>query len=97
MGLENSRYKRTTVVVEGEDVFYAIRTTPKFAPRYDDRKVKVVFGDDLTKLAYRSFGDPSLWWVVADFNDIIDPLADIEPGTELRVPSNTRLILEVLK
>ena len=97
MSGETSRYKSTTVVVEGQDAFYAIRTSPKWPPRFDDRSVTAQYGDDLTLLAYKLFGDAKLWWVLADFNDIIDPTLELTPGVVLRAPSNSRLLLEVLK
>ena len=39
----------------------------------------------LDHLAGTTFGDPSLWRIIAELNDISDPL-DIEPGTVLRMP-----------
>lgn len=33
------------------------------------------------------YGTPDLWWVIALYNGIIHPLAEIETGTYLRIPS----------
>lgn len=44
-------------------------------------------GDRWDKIANRFYGDPSLWWRIADINpELFDPRA-IRPGIILRVPS----------
>lgn len=46
----------------------------------------VAEGDRIDRLADRFYGDPELWWVIADANpDVLlpDPLA---PGVVLRIP-----------
>lgn len=47
---------------------------------------RVVVGDSLAQLAWREYGDPTLWRVVAEANHIDDPTA-LVPGTELLVPA----------
>lgn len=43
-------------------------------------------GDALDALASRAAGKPLLWWLIADVNDVMFAL-DIEPGTEIAVPT----------
>jgi hypothetical protein len=43
------------------------------------------FGERLDELAARYYGDPSLWRLLAAFNDVDDPLR-MAPGQLLRVP-----------
>ncbi|CAM5716319.1 LysM peptidoglycan-binding domain-containing protein [Streptomyces hirsutus] len=45
----------------------------------------VVAGDSLALLAWREYGDATAWRVIAEANDIDDPMA-LVPGTELMVP-----------
>jgi nucleoid-associated protein YgaU len=45
----------------------------------------VVAGDSLALLAWREYGDATAWRVIAEANDIDDPMA-LVPGTELVVP-----------
>lgn len=54
-------------------------TTITVAPRHRHRP-------DL--LAWEIWGDPTLWWVfaVANPDEIVDPIYDMEPGLELRIP-----------
>jgi len=42
-------------------------------------------GPRLDELAFRWFGDPSLWRLVATFNDVVDPL-QLPAGQRLRMP-----------
>jgi hypothetical protein len=48
-------------------------------------------GENLPQVAYQYYKDPDLWWLVAWFNEIADPL-HLEAGTALFIPS-----LEVLE
>lgn len=45
----------------------------------------------LDKLAYEYYKNPSMWWVIAEANNIFDPFSDIPSGTLLRIPSVTNL------
>ncbi|WP_371634168.1 LysM peptidoglycan-binding domain-containing protein [Streptomyces sp. NBC_01259] len=46
----------------------------------------VVVGDSLAMLAWREYGDPTAWRVIAEANGIDDPM-ELPPGTELVVPA----------
>ncbi|GAA5038405.1 LysM peptidoglycan-binding domain-containing protein [Actinopolymorpha pittospori] len=46
----------------------------------------VVAGDSLALLAWRDYGDATAWRVIAEANDIDDPMA-LEPGTEVVLPA----------
>jgi nucleoid-associated protein YgaU len=51
------------------------------------RKVHtVVAGDSLPSIAWREYGDPEIWRVVAEANDIDDPLR-LRAGTTLLLPA----------
>lgn len=49
----------------------------------------VIPGDTLSGLAGAYLGDPSLWRVIAEANDIDDPF-DLPPGTSLTIPSRAQ-------
>jgi hypothetical protein len=42
-------------------------------------------GERLEDLAFLYYGDPSLWRLIAEANDIVDP-SSVIPGTVLRIP-----------
>ena len=52
-------------------------------------------GDRLDKLANKYFGDDEYWWVIALVNGIGYPLG-IQPGTEIKIPSNVDTVLSLL-
>jgi len=92
-----SRYRYSTLIQTGADVFYGPRGRFSTAPSVDDAYYTVRAEDDLTRVAARMLGDARYWWVVADFNDIVDPFTSLVEGAELRVPSRRRLFMEVLR
>ncbi len=47
---------------------------------------RVVAGDSLQSLAWREYGDATVWRAIAEANDIDDPM-ELEPGTELLLPA----------
>ncbi|MEV8565929.1 LysM peptidoglycan-binding domain-containing protein [Streptomyces sp. NPDC051322] len=47
---------------------------------------RVVAGDSLQFLAWREYGDATVWRTIAEANDIDDP-AQLSPGTELMLPA----------
>lgn len=48
----------------------------------------------LDLLANDFYGTPSLWWVIASVNNILDPLVSVAAGTSIRVPTKERLAAE---
>lgn len=83
-----SRYETATVdnllAADGTERLTVFRgDSPYNTDRFSLYLVGV--GDRIDRLAYRFYGDESLWWVIADANDglLSDPLT---PGTLLRIP-----------
>lgn len=46
----------------------------------------------LDQLATEYYGDPKLWWTIAQINNIKNPLTDLKPGMMIRIPPLTSLI-----
>jgi hypothetical protein len=92
-----SRYDNVAVIGNGTQLYLGRRTMENTLPRGDDRFVTTLLVDNLHLVAFRYLGDQRLWWVVADFNAIIDPTVELAPYTTLRLPSTTRLWLDVLR
>jgi len=36
-------------------------------------------------VAYQLYGTPNLWWVVALFNDVVNPFEELQGGTSIKV------------
>jgi len=49
--------------------------------------------DFLDDLAYKYYGDPTLWWVIALANNIGKGRMSIEPGLQLRIPTEVSQII----
>ena len=43
-------------------------------------------GDRLDLLAYQFYGDPELWWFIANVNGLSS--LNVEPGVSLRIPAS---------
>lgn len=39
------------------------------------------------------YGEPRLWWLICQYNNILDPVAEIKPGRILFIPSKDRVSL----
>ena len=45
----------------------------------------------LPMISYRAYGTTALWRVIAEYNQIQDPIADVYPGRELRIPDKSQV------
>lgn len=84
-----SRYSSTRKVKlkDGREVY----STPRFRkiPKLDsDIYIVTQSSDRLDNLAYQFFGNPALWYIIANANNIHDPSFIVEDGTILRIPKN---------
>jgi nucleoid-associated protein YgaU len=62
------------------------RQNPTSGGRTARRVHRVVDGDSLPLLAHREYGDPTVWRVIAEANDLDDPTR-LPPGIELLLPA----------
>ena len=92
---DHSRYRDCIVYQDGETQFFGARARIDVSPQPDDRFHLVVDGDRIDLLAYQYLGDPTLWWVICDFNDMAFPL-ELTVGATLRIPSLERVMLRLL-
>lgn len=37
-------------------------------------------------LALQQYGSPLMYWMIADFNDYLDPTVTLQAGTEIKIP-----------
>jgi len=59
---------------------------PTSGAREATKTHQVVAGDSLAQIAWREYGDATAWRLIAEANDIDDPMA-LKPGRELLVPA----------
>lgn len=78
----------------GEQAVFGLRTEVVSSDDTTDRVIVVQprheGRPDL--LAYELYGNTELWWVVPEANQMVDPITEMVPGAELRVPSKSRVM-----
>ena len=70
---------------------------PKIKPNDNDMYIISQQSDRLDILASKYYNDQSLWWIIAVANNLNDASLSIEPGTQMRIPSNVSQILNDLE
>ena len=91
MALTDHLYYTRSYIInypEGDSSLQRNRLT--FKVNIEDQFHNVIDGDDLTQLAYRYYGNPILWYVIADANEIENPF-ELESGSSLLIPSASQL------
>jgi hypothetical protein len=84
---------------EGKNKKRFMQTTiyPKILPDDNDIYIITVQGDRLDILAAKYYKNPSMWWIIATANNINDANFYVEPGLQLRIPSNVSKIYNNLE
>lgn len=83
-----SRLLNTFVVNDREGrTLFEIRRAMSRSRGTGVRRVRLVEGTTLFDLAFDQYGDPRLYWAIADFNNIFDVTTELRAGLELMVPS----------
>lgn len=61
----------------------------------DDSDIRYVveakFSGRLDLIAAQFLGESRMWWVIAQYNAVLDPFTEIVPGRELRIPLRSRV------
>lgn len=91
-----SRYATTPVITDRDKERNYIRERIDTSPHYEDYYYPVKPTDRVDLLAYRLYGRPDLWWVIADYNDLRFPLI-LPEGIVLRCPSYEHLMNDLLE
>jgi hypothetical protein len=92
-----SRYNQNSVkkLNDGREV-YQTKVLPKIPKSDNDIYVAVQTGDRLDSIAKEYLGDASLWWIIADANNIHDAPFSLADGTVLRIPSNPQSVINAV-
>jgi nucleoid-associated protein YgaU len=73
---------------------YKTTAYPVIHPADTDIQVVSNEGDYLDTMAYKYYGDPTLYWVIAAANKIGKGRLSVEPGLTLRIPTNVNEIVD---
>ncbi len=55
----------------------------------------VIKGDTLDSLSLYYFNSPLYFWIIATFNDILDPYEDLKEGTILKIPTFSSIKFDI--
>lgn len=86
---EGSRYESAMVlpIEDNTGVFHATVILQRtIVPPTDYTVHRIVYGDRLDLLAARAYGDPELWWRIADANPSLAFPDDLPLGELLKIP-----------
>jgi len=72
---------------------YSTTYYPQIPISDGDKFIHPVSGDRLDTLAYKYYGDITLWWIIAKANGLKGKVG-VSVGNILRIPGNITIILE---
>ena len=88
------RYSTTKLKRDKSGIIsYQTTRYPSIPIQDSDRFIVTRVGDRIDSLAYKFYGDSTLWWIIAKANGIKGKTA-LEPGIPLRIPGNITQIIE---
>lgn len=92
------RYAYTKTKQEKDTKKTHLETTiyPKVKPKNNDIYVISEAGDRLDLLAHKYYGDTKMWWIIATANNLNDANFFIEPGRQIRIPTDVSGIINDL-
>ena len=83
-----SRYRNTRIERKKNKSYYKTTIFDKVPKSDNDIYVITQYGDRLDLLANQFYGDPTLWYVIANANHIGKGTMAVETGIQLRIPAN---------
>lgn len=90
----NFRYQNILKTKNGDgEEYYTNNVYPEIPLSNNDSYVITVMGDRLDLLAFDFYNDPTLWWVIASANALPGDSLYLEPGSQIRIPSNYPAVL----
>ena len=88
----NTKKDSVTNVTYMESTIY-----PKVEPNDNDFYIISEAGDRLDLLANKYYNDKTKWWIIATANNINDATFYVEPGIQLRIPSDVNAVMNSLE
>ena len=76
---------------------YKTTIYPRVALSENDIWITAGEGDYLDTLAFKYYKDPTMWWVIANANNIGKGRLSVPTGLQIRIPMNISKIIQDLK
>ena len=90
-------FARVLKTNETKQQYFESTIYPKIIPTDNDMYIISEQGDRLDVLAQKYYKDPSMWWIIATANNLNNASLSVEPGIQLRIPSDTSKIINQLQ
>jgi len=90
------RHTQNDIVIENGKEIVEITTPIDTTFNESDEFIDVSQGQTLRAVAWKVYGDARLYWIIAEYNNIIDPFTIFAAGTRLRYPTLKRVQSELL-
>ena len=89
-----TRYAHTKIKID-KDGRRVLKPTiyPRVPIRDSDIFIYPKYGDRLDTLAFKHYGDTSLWWIIAKANGIDKGTIGLDPTKQIRIPKEINQIL----
>lgn len=84
--------KLNTTFINGKGTTYDSLQLPYIKPNDTDILIVTEDGDRLDLLAHTFYGDATLWWVIATYNNLTDIDTKLQGGIQLRIPINSSTV-----
>ena len=97
----NKMYQKTFEKRQVEQVTQYRTPVMSYPTEEDLKRIEYIvhtwhYGDQFYKLANKHYGDPKLWWVIAQFNQKPTE-GHMEIGEEIRIPFPLARVLKMLR
>ena len=91
----SSRYQNRKTLLKKDTKKRYLESTiyPKIKASNNDTYLITEAGDRLDLLADVYYGDVGYWWIIAIANNLHDDSLSMQPGIQIRIPSNLSTIL----
>lgn len=93
---KNSRLRTVPLVTVSGFTYWDMSVWDDIPVQPDEIQYTPQVDDRIDLLAYRFYGDPVLWWVLAVANGMEDLPTDLKYGVAIRVPSKSYVFTTIL-
>ena len=83
---QRQKVKKNNIQIQGQTLY------PPIMPKASDLYIIVRDGQRLDTLANEYYQNASMWWIIAQANNISGGTLFIPPGTQIRIPQDTTSI-----
>ena len=90
-----SRYRFTGIKIDKDTGNRVFKSTlyPSIRISNGDKFIFPIDGERLETIAHKYYGDTTLWWIIAQANNIRDGSFRLQPSEKIRIPMNLPEIL----